>query len=70
MFQDISKDVLLAVSRNQAKVHSENCVQGEWQLFTIPSKKQGQRDIAHSMSMLQEAKKSYFGKQEFLWFHI
>ena len=59
----------LAASKTQAKISSEDCVQGGG-VTHPPSKKKGARNIRHSMSMVLDTKKSNFRNQQYLQFYI
>ena len=41
MCQNISEEVFLAASKNEAKIHFEDCVQGGGQLYTLSLKRKG-----------------------------
>ena len=43
---------------------------GKGTVIHPPSKKEGLRNIGHNMSMVLDTKKSNFGNQKFLRFHI
>ena len=67
MCQNISKEVLLSSFKNQAKIHSQD---RKGTFIQPPCIKKGLRNSNHSMSMVLDTKKSNFGNQQFLRFHI
>ena len=70
MCQNISKEVLLAASENQGKYRSDDCVLGRGQSLILPLGRAGSKEHLTEHEHGSKQKKSNFGNQQCLRFHI
>ena len=70
MRQYLYKEALLTGSKFQAKTPSLSQVYIKREGQPLPLKEEELKDIGHSMNMVLDTRKSSFGSQQWLWFHI